>query len=67
MKDAATGLEREAYHTWRATPIIDDDGRIIGCWNYTNENTEKVIGDRRISTLREMAARTCKCPSDQAS
>ena len=52
------GFKEESYHTFSYSPIPDDRGGIGGMLCVVTEETERVIGERRLKTLRELAART---------
>ncbi|RLP55060.1 MAG: PAS domain S-box protein [Ketobacter sp.] len=48
----------ETYHTFSYSALSADDGSIGGLLCVVTEDTERVIGERRLNTLRELAART---------
>ncbi len=50
-----SGYPEESYHTFSYSPVIDDDGRIGGLLCVVAEDTERVIGERRLATLRDLA------------
>ncbi len=50
------GYAEETYHTFSYSPIADDDGSIGGMLCVVTEETERVIGERRMTLLRELAA-----------
>ncbi|MBL9149594.1 MAG: PAS domain S-box protein [Phycisphaerae bacterium] len=52
------GYPEETYHTFSYSPVPDDHGGIGGMLCVVTEETERVIGERRLKTLRELAART---------
>jgi len=45
----------EAYFTFSYSPIRDDDGAIGGIFCACNETTGRVIGERRLRTLRDLS------------
>ncbi|HEU0053315.1 MAG TPA: PAS domain-containing protein, partial [Longimicrobium sp.] len=51
-----SGYPEETYHTFSYSPLSDDDGRVAGMLCVVSEETERVIGERRLATLRELAA-----------
>jgi PAS domain S-box-containing protein len=51
-----SGFREETYHTFSYSPAMDDDGRISGLFCVVIEETERVIGDRRIALLGDLAA-----------
>ena len=57
-----SGYEEETFHTFSYSPVYDDDDRIAGMLCVVVEDTQKVIGERRIGLLRELAA----APTTQA-
>ncbi|HVK13789.1 MAG TPA: ATP-binding protein [Gemmataceae bacterium] len=52
------GFKEESYHTFSYSPIPDDRGGVGGLLCVVTEETERAIGERRLKTLRELAART---------
>ncbi len=52
-----SGYPEETYHTFSYSPLSDDDGRRAGIFCVVTEETERIIGERRLSTLRELASR----------
>ena len=51
-----SGYLEETYHTFSYSPLSDDSGAVAGMFCVVSEETERVIGERRLSTLRELAA-----------
>ena len=51
-----SGFPEETYHTFSYSPLADDDGRIAGMLCVVTEETERLIGERRVATLRDVAA-----------
>jgi len=51
------GFPEETYHTFSYSPLADDDGRISGMLCVVTEVTERVVGERRLATLSELAGR----------
>jgi PAS domain S-box-containing protein len=52
------GYPEETYYTFSYSPIPDDDGSPGGIICANTEDTGRVIGERQISLLRELAANT---------
>lgn len=52
------GFPEETYHTFSYSPIPNDKGGIGGMLCVVTEDTERTLGERRLHTLRELAART---------
>jgi len=52
------GFPEETYHTFSYSPIPDDQGGVGGMLCVVTEDTDRTIGERRLRTLRELAART---------
>jgi len=50
------GFPEETYHTFSYSPLIDDDGQVSGLFCAVSEGTDRVIAERRMETLRELAA-----------
>jgi PAS domain S-box-containing protein len=53
-----SGYSEETYHTFSYSPLADDSGAVSGMLCVVTEETERVIGERRLKTLRELAERT---------
>jgi hypothetical protein len=51
-----SGFPEETYHTFSYSPLADDTGAINGMLCVVTEETERVIGERRITTLRQLAS-----------
>ncbi|HEY7910949.1 MAG TPA: histidine kinase dimerization/phospho-acceptor domain-containing protein, partial [Blastocatellia bacterium] len=52
------GYTEETYFTWSYSPIRDESGGVAGVFTAVTETTERVIGERRMKTLRDLAARS---------
>jgi PAS domain-containing protein len=52
-----SGFLEETYHTFSYSPVYDDQNRIAGMLCVVTEVTERVIGERRLRVLRDLAAR----------
>ena len=52
------GYPEETYYTFSYSPIPDDQGEPSGIICANSDDTARVIGDRQLSSLRELAART---------
>ena len=51
-----SGFREETYHTFSYSPLADDDGSIAGMLCVVTEDTERVIGERRLKLLRDLAS-----------
>ncbi len=51
-----SGYEEETFHTFSYSPVYDDDDRVAGMLCVVVEDTQRVIGERRLGLLRELAA-----------
>ena len=51
-----SGYAEETYHTFSYSPLSDDDGTIVGMLCVVVEETERMIGERRLNSLRMLAA-----------
>ena len=51
-----SGYPEETYHTFSYSPLSDDGGTIVGMLCVVTEETERIIGERRLSSLRELAS-----------
>jgi PAS domain S-box-containing protein len=52
------GYEEETYYTFSYSPVPDDDGSTGGIICANTDDTQRVIGERQMTLLRELAART---------
>jgi PAS fold len=50
-----SGYREETYHTFSYSPLSGDDGRVAGHLCVVTEETDRVIGERRLKTLRSLA------------
>ncbi len=53
-----SGYPEETYHTFSYSPLADDTGAVSGMLCVVTEETERLIGERRLKTLRDLGART---------
>ncbi|WEH43570.1 SpoIIE family protein phosphatase [Streptomyces sp. AM 2-1-1] len=51
-----SGYLEESYHTFSYSPLRDDDGVVVGMLCVVSEDTERVIGERRMATLRDLGS-----------
>lgn len=51
-----SGYREETYHTFSYSPLSDDSGAIGGMLCVVTEETERIIGERRMALLREVAS-----------
>jgi len=50
------GYDEETYFTFSYSPIHDESGGIGGIFTAVTETTQRVVGERRLETLRQLAA-----------
>jgi PAS domain S-box-containing protein len=60
------GYPEEAYFSFSYSPIYGEDGKIRGIFCPVIETTEKIIAERRLRTLRDLAARCKGAESESA-
>jgi len=51
-----SGYAEETYHTFSYSPLPDDDGSVAGIFCVVTEETERVLGERRLATLRDLGS-----------
>ncbi len=51
-----SGYREETYHTFSYSPITEAEGSVAGVLCVVTEETDRVIGERRLSTLRQLAS-----------
>ncbi len=60
------GIAEEGYFSFSYSPIVDADGRVGGVFCPVLETSDKVIGERRLRTLRDLAAECKGAQSEEA-
>ena len=55
------GYPEETYFTFSYSPLPDDSGKVGGLFCAVTEETQKVIGERRLRLFREIAAAMAEC------
>ncbi len=51
-----SGYSEETYHTFSYSPLPDDDGSVAGMLCVVTEETQRVIGERRLDSLRDLGS-----------
>jgi PAS domain S-box-containing protein len=51
-----SGYPEETYHTFSYSPLADEAGQIAGMLCVVTEETDRIIGERRLGVLRDLAA-----------
>ncbi|MBD0314185.1 MAG: diguanylate cyclase, partial [Microcoleus sp. T3-bin5] len=51
------GYIEEAYFTFSHSPIRDESGRVVGIFQAVTETTERVLDQRRLRTLHDLATK----------
>ncbi|MGW6442724.1 SpoIIE family protein phosphatase [Lentzea sp. NPDC055074] len=51
-----SGYPEESYHTFSYSPLRDENGVVAGMLCVVSEETERVIGERRMATLRDLGS-----------
>jgi PAS domain S-box-containing protein len=51
-----SGYPEETYHTFSYSPLRDDAGAPVGMLCVVSEDTKRVIGERRMATLRDLGS-----------
>ncbi len=60
------GYPEETYHTFSYSPLADDNGEIGGMLCVVTEDTERVIGERRLALLRDVASALAAAQTEAA-
>ena len=50
------GYPEETYHTFSYSPLSDESGAVAGLLCVVSEDTERIVGDRRMNVLRCLGA-----------
>jgi PAS domain S-box-containing protein len=59
-----SGYLEETYHTFSYSPLWDDTGQLSGMLCVVTEETNRVIGERRLAALRDFAAELSRSKSE---
>lgn len=59
-----SGYPEESYHTFSYSPLRDDAGQVVGILCVVSEDTERVISERRMTTLRDLGSDPSVVPSE---
>ncbi|CPR12830.1 PAS/PAC sensor hybrid histidine kinase [Mycobacterium bohemicum DSM 44277] len=51
-----SGYVEESYHTFSYSPLRDDGGQVAGMLCVVSEDTDQVIAERRLATLRDLGS-----------
>ena len=51
-----SGYSEETFHTFSYSPLRDDDAQIVGMLCVVSEETDRVIAERRMATLRDLGS-----------
>jgi len=51
-----SGFSEETYHTFSYSPLRDEDSRAVGMLCVVSEDTDRVIAERRMATLRDLGS-----------
>jgi PAS domain S-box-containing protein len=52
------GYREETYYTFSYSPVPNDEGGIGGILCANSDGTDRIVGERRVALLRELASRT---------
>ncbi|HEY9600281.1 MAG TPA: histidine kinase dimerization/phospho-acceptor domain-containing protein, partial [Allocoleopsis sp.] len=61
-----SGYLEEVYFTFSYSPVRDESGGVGGMFCACTETTQQVLGERRLRTLRDLAAQTVEAKSVEA-
>ncbi|MES2972466.1 MAG: response regulator [Pseudomonadota bacterium] len=60
------GFPEETYHTFSYSPLMGDTGKVEGLFCAVSEDTDRVISERRLATLRDLAAMLASTDSSES-
>ena len=60
-----SGYREETYHTFSYSPLRDDAGAVVGMLCVVSEDTERVMSERRMETLRDLGSDPSVVRTDQ--
>jgi signal transduction histidine kinase/PleD family two-component response regulator len=52
------GYLEECYFTWSYSPVLSEQGGVAGVFSAVQETTTRILGERRLRTLRELSSET---------
>lgn len=61
-----SGYLEEGYYTYTYSPIVEESGTVGGVFCVVYDTTGRVIGERRLRTLRDLASRTMAKEAEEA-
>ena len=60
-----SGFPEETYHTFSYSPLSGDDGRVAGMLCVVTEETDRIIGARRMAFLHKLASGLASCNTEE--
>jgi signal transduction histidine kinase len=60
-----SGYREETYHTFSYSPLSGDDGQVAGHLCVVTEETDRIVGERRLKTLRSLAGELNKTITEE--
>ena len=51
-----SGYSEETFHTFSYSPLRDEDANVVGMLCVVSEDTERIISERRMATLRDLGS-----------
>jgi len=60
-----TGVLEVGYFTYSYSPVLDDAGAVGGVLLVTRDTTARVIAERRLDTLRDLATHSIDAPTER--
>jgi PAS domain S-box-containing protein len=51
-----SGYSEESFHTFSYSPLRDEAANVVGMLCVVSEDTERIIGERRMATLRDLGS-----------
>jgi PAS domain S-box-containing protein len=60
-----SGYPEESYHTFSYSPLHDDAGAVVGMLCVVREDTDRVIAERRMETLRDLGSDPSSAHTEQ--
>src|SRR5579864_2239075 len=60
-----SGYREETYHTFSYSPLLSEDDKVSGHLCVVTEETDRVIGERRLNTLRSLSAELSQTTTEQ--
>ncbi len=60
-----SGYREETYHTFSYSPLLNEESKVCGHLCVVTEETDRIVGERRLNTLRSLSAELSQTATEQ--